>query len=185
MGQVMVSLLVVPLLLLTGPIGSVSVGAAESPMPEKGTRTTKAPPPGETSGESVSVGPLRVSDALPAPPGFIQASKCVAHEGIHYVREGTSSLPPILAYDESGKLVSIEYIIPQRQSKGEVSWKGLPGVAGRPVDHVNIEYFPMSPRAGGVPHYTVHLYFVPVEAHQAICPESTASEPAGRTMRHQ
>jgi hypothetical protein len=181
MPQVVRSFLSISLwLVLIGLVSANPVFPAEQPKTQRSEAgATKATPPADTA----AAGPLQVNDTLPAPPGFVQASKCVAHEGIHYIREGTSSLPSVLAYDESGKLVSIGYIIPQRQSKGRVSWKGLPGVAGRPVDHINIEYSAPSSRAGGVPHYTLHLYFIPLEEQQRICPESVRSEPILRTTR--
>ncbi|HSB68474.1 MAG TPA: hypothetical protein VLH58_13140 [Candidatus Methylomirabilis sp.] len=175
-------LCVLLLLLVIGPVFSNSVLPAEPTKAQK--PVAKPTPPAEAGGaSSAAAGPLQVNDTLPAPPGFVQASQCVARGGFHYVREGMSALPTILAYDEQGKLVSIEYIIPQRQSKDAVSWKGLPGVAGRSVDHINIEFYPPGPRAGGLPHYTVHLYFVSTEEQERICPDSSRQEPILRTTR--
>ena len=165
------------LLLVIGPVFSGPVLPAEPTKTQKpGARTTPV-------AAAAPAGPLQVSDMLPPPAGFVQASQCVARGGFHYVREGMSALPTILAYDEQGKLVSLEYIIPQRQSKDAVSWKGLPGVAGRSVDHINIEFYPTGPRAGGLPHYTVHLYFISAEEQERICPDSSRQEPILRTTR--
>ncbi len=128
---------------------------------------------------------LKINDTLPAPPGFAQASNCVAHEGVHYVRREEKALSPILAYDEGGKLVSLEYIIPQKSLRAGASWRGLPGVAGRPIDHVDIDFYPTSRRGNATPYYSVHLYFIDGKAQQRICPKSAEVEPVGRATQNQ
>lgn len=134
---------------------------------------------------SVEGGPLQVKDALPPPLGFSQASHCVAHEGVHYIRKGGNTLPPILAYDEKGRLVSLEYIVALQDLQTGVSWKGLPGVAARPVDHVDIDFYPTGREGNPAPYYSVHLYFINVEEQEQICPKSTEMEPVRRAIQSQ
>ncbi len=134
---------------------------------------------------SAEASPLQINDTLPAPPGFSQASNCVAHEGVHYVRQEEKTLSPILAYDEAGRLVSLEYVIPQKGLLEGSSWRGLPGAAGRPIDHVDIDFYPISRRANATAYYSVHLYFIGGKAQQNICPKSTEVEPVGRATPKQ
>lgn len=144
-------------------------------------------PGGAASGPAATpeAGPLQVNGSLPAPAGFIQASNCVAKEGIHYVKEGERTLMPILAYDEAGKLVSLEYIIARKALEAGSSWKGLPGVAGRAIDHIDVDYYPGSRKGTSTPYYSIHLYFIDGKEQQQICPKSTAVEPVGRVIRSQ
>lgn len=135
--------------------------------------------------DSAEIGPLQVNAALPAPSGFVQASNCVAKEGIHYVREKERTLTPILAYDEAGKLVSLEYIIARKALEAGSSWKGLPGVAGRAIDHIDVDFYPGSRKGSSTPYYSIHLYFIDGKEQQQICPKSTAVEPVGRVIRSQ
>jgi hypothetical protein len=135
--------------------------------------------------ESTEGGPLQANATLPAPSGFIQASNCVAKEGIHYVREKERSLAPILSYDETGKLVSLEYIIAQKALQAGASWRALPGVAGRSVDHIDVDFYPASRKGNSTPYYSFHLYFIDGKEQQQICPKSTAVEPVGRAIRSQ
>ncbi len=141
--------------------------------------------PGGPLVSTLEAAPLQINDTLPAPPGFNQASNCVAREGIHYVRQEEKSLSPILAYDEAGRLVSLEYVIAQKGLLAGASWRGLPGVAGRPIDHVDIDFYPTSKRANAMAYYSVHLYFVDGKAQQQICPKSTEVEPVGRATQKQ
>ncbi len=134
---------------------------------------------------TAEVTPLKVNDTLPAPLGFTQASNCVAHEGVHYVRQEDKTLSPILAYDEAGKLVSLEYIIPEKYLRAGASWRGLPGAAGRSIDHVDIDFYPASRPANAMPYYSVHLYFIDGKAQQRICPKSIEVEPVGRATQNQ
>jgi hypothetical protein len=134
---------------------------------------------------SVEVGPLQVKDALPPPPGFSQASHCVAREGVHYIRKEGKTLSPILAYDEKGKMVSLEYIVALRDLQTGVSWKGLPGVAARPVDHIDIDFYPTGREGNPAPYYSVHLYFINVGEQEQICPKSTEMEPVRRAIQAQ
>jgi hypothetical protein len=134
---------------------------------------------------SVEGGPLQVQDTLPPPPGFTQASHCVVHEGIHYIRKGGNTVPPILSYDENGRLVSLEYIVALQDLQTGVSWKGLPGVATRAVDHVDIDFYPTGREGNPAPFYSVHLYFINVEEQEQICPKSTEMEPVRRAIQSQ
>ncbi len=131
------------------------------------------------------VSPLQVNDTLPPPPGFSQASHCVALEGVHYIRKESRTLSPILAYDEKGKLVSLEYIVTLKDLQTGVSWKGLPGVAKRPVDHVDIDFYPTGLEGNPTPYYSVHMYFIGVEAQEQICPASREMEPVRRATQGQ
>ncbi len=141
--------------------------------------------PGGALVSTAEATPLQINDTLPPPAGFSQASNCVAHEGIHYVRQEEKTLSPILAYDETGKLVSLEYMIPQKGLLSGSSWRALPGVAGRPIDHVDIEFYPTSRRANATAYYSVHLYFIDGKTQQQICPKSVEVEPVGRATQKQ
>lgn len=131
---------------------------------------------GLTVATLVWAGPLQLGEKVPAPAGFVQVSPCVAQMGAHYAR--TSELPfgPILGYDPNGKLIFFEYMISQKEFSEGISWKDLPGVAGRAVDHVDIDFNPRGHEGYEVPHYDLHFYFISTEEEHGLCPNGIKVE---------
>ena len=98
------------------------------------------------------------------PTGVIQVSPVVPGMGAHYARPQDLPLGPIYCVYK-GKIVCLEFMISQKNFEAGKSWpdlhadmKGLP-----PVDHVNIGFQPHGHEGFEVPHYDIHMYFLPPE----------------------
>ncbi|MCB1884540.1 MAG: hypothetical protein KDG89_11195 [Geminicoccaceae bacterium] len=96
------------------------------------------------------------------PAGVIQISPVVPGMGAHYARPQDLPLGPIYCVYK-GRIVCLEFMISQKDFKAGKSWpdlhadmKGLP-----PVDHVNIGFQPHGHEGFEVPHYDIHMYFLP------------------------
>ncbi len=122
--------------------------------------------------------PLEVAEQLPAPDGFVPLSPCVAQMGAHYARKSEMPLGPILGYDEQGRLIFFEYMISRKAFQTGITWTNLPGLAGRSVDHIQIDYNPHGPPGFTVPHYDIHLYLISADAQRQVCPNGLTVEPA-------
>jgi len=113
---------------------------------------------------------LSTKNTLPAPAGFEQVSPCIPFMGVHYAKKETMPLGPILGYDEKGKLIFLEYMISQKDFAAGKTWPRLPGLAGRSIEHIDIEFLPKGHEGFEQPHYDLHFYFVAHQEHMKICP---------------
>lgn len=118
---------------------------------------------------------LKVNESLPAPAGFGKVSGCIPFMGFHYAKKATMPLGPILGYDEKGKLIFLEYMIAQKDFAAGKSWTNLPGLAGKSVHHIDIDFLAKGHEGFEEPHYDVHFYFVSHEEHMKICPPKKAT----------
>ena len=111
-------------------------------------------------------------DSLPGveslPEGTVQLGPLVPKMGEHWAIEADRPFGPIYCVHE-GKVVCIEYMIDQADFAAGKSWSDLAGMEGLPpVDHVDITYMPEGHPGHEVPHYDVHMYFLPPEEIDAI-----------------
>lgn len=106
-------------------------------------------------------------DTLPGnemlPEGTIQVSPVVPGMGEHWMDVANAPLGPIYCVHE-GKVVCLEFMISQEDFAAGKSWLDLAGMPGLPpVDHMNIGFETHGHEGYEVPHYDVHLYFLPPE----------------------
>jgi hypothetical protein len=113
-------------------------------------------------------------DALPGaemlPEGVVQLSPTVPGMGEHWGNPADMPLGPIYCVHE-GKIVCLEFMIAQEAFAAGESWPDLSGMEGLPpVDHVSIGFEPQGHEGYEVPHYDIHMYFLPPEEIAAIQP---------------
>ena len=106
-------------------------------------------------------------DATSVPEGTIQLSGVVPAMGEHWGNPADMPLGPIYCVHE-GKIVCLEFMIAQEAFAAGESWPELAGMGGLPpVDHVHIGF---EPQGHEVPHYDIHLFFLPAGEIAAIQP---------------
>lgn len=95
------------------------------------------------------------------PEGTVKISDVVPGMGEHWANPKDLPLGPIYCVVE-GKVVCIEFMVAQTDLAAGKSWPDLRGVAEMPaVDHLNLGFLPEGHEGYEVPHYDVHLYFLP------------------------
>jgi hypothetical protein len=109
-------------------------------------------------------------DAAMVPEGTIQLSGVVPAMGEHWGNPADMPLGPIYCIHE-GKIVCLEFMIAQADFEAGKSWPDLAGMDGLPpVDHVSIGFEPAGHEGYEVPHYDIHMYFLPPEEIAKIQP---------------
>ncbi len=124
---------------------------------------------------AAQVSPERIKSVLAKMPsldrlsgGIRQVSPVVPAMGSHHASPETLPLGPIYCGYE-GKIVCLEYMISQEDFKAGKTWMNLPTAKDLPpVDHVNIQFEPQGHEGFAVPHYDVHIYFIPQDVREAI-----------------
>ena len=107
-------------------------------------------------------------DAGSVPEGTIQLSGVVPAMGEHWGNPADMPIGPIYCVHE-GKIVCLEFMIAQEAFAAGESWPNLAGMEGLPpVDHVSIGFEPQGHEGYEVPHYDIHMYFLPPEEIAAI-----------------
>ncbi len=108
------------------------------------------------------------------PPGvpkdFIPAGGCVPGMGQHWISTKAYPFGPIYG-GFGGRLVFVEYMIAQEAFGAGKSWTGLKVPPGVKVDHVDLEFLPKGHEGYEIPHYDLHIYFVPHATHLTYCPK--------------
>ena len=111
-------------------------------------------------------------DASSLPKDVIGVSGVVPTMGEHWANPADLPLGPIYGVS-NGKIIFIEYMIDQADFVAGKSFLELSSKAGielPPVDHIDFNFEPNGHEGYEVPHYDVHLYFVPHAEHMAIAP---------------
>ena len=121
---------------------------------------------------SISAYAQDARDALPGtdilPEGTIQVSPVIPGMGEHWANPGDLPLGPIYCVHE-GKIVCLEFMMPQEEFSAGKSWTDLSGIPDLPsIDHVNIDFEANGHEGFEVPHYDVHLYFIDPAEQKAI-----------------
>jgi len=111
---------------------------------------------------------------VPTPPGvprgFVPAGGCVPGMGQHWISPKAYPFGPIYGVFQ-GRLVFVEYMIAQEAFKAGKSWTGLRVPRGVRVDHLDLEFLPKGHEGYEIPHYDLHIYFVPHATHLKYCPQ--------------
>jgi uncharacterized protein YjiS (DUF1127 family) len=105
----------------------------------------------------------RVTDL---PPGTVQVSPFIPGMGQHWAKPSDLPLGPIYCVMK-GRVICVEFMVAQKDLMAGKSFERLrPGVEGRlpPVDHVELTHMPHGHEGFEVPHYDLHMYFVPPRA---------------------
>lgn len=97
---------------------------------------------------------------------LVELPEFVPGLGVLYVQPETLPAGPFLAYDREGELVSSVYMLPLEQLNNQAGFENL-GVAGEPVDHVDVQYNPGHPGVDQ-PHYHVILWYVSPEEAESL-----------------
>lgn len=111
-------------------------------------------------------------DAASLPKDVVKISGVVPGMGEHWANPKDLPIGPIYGVDK-GKVIFFEFMIDQASFKAGKSFTDLAPKAGftlPPVDHVDFDFEPHGHEGYPVPHYDVHLYFVPHAEHMAIKP---------------
>lgn len=115
------------------------------------------------------------------PPGTVQISPHIPGMGEHWANPKDLPLGPIYCVMH-GRVVCAEFMIARADLEAGKSFERLRlGLHGKqpPIDHVEFNFMPEGHEGFEVPHYDVHLYFVPPEVRlgpqQAERPETVAS----------
>jgi hypothetical protein len=117
-------------------------------------------------------GDVVLPDASQLPKDVVQVSGVVPTMGEHWANPADLPLGPIYGVS-NGKVIFFEFMIDQESFKSGKSFLELAPKAGftlPPVDHVDFGFEPEGHEGYPVPHYDVHLYFVPHAEHMAIKP---------------
>lgn len=109
-------------------------------------------------------------DASILPNNIVQVSPVVPAMGEHWADPSTLPLGPIYCVHE-GKIVCLEFMMSQEDFVSGKSWPTLAGMDGLPpVNHTNISFEAHGHEGFEVPHYDVHMYFLPPEDVAKIQP---------------
>jgi hypothetical protein len=115
---------------------------------------------------------VALPDASSLPKDVIQLSGVVPGMGEHWGNPADLPLGPIYGVS-NGKVIFLEFMIDQESFKSGKSFLELASKAGielPPIDHVDFNFEPHGHEGYEVPHYDVHMYFVPHADHMAIKP---------------
>jgi hypothetical protein len=101
------------------------------------------------------------------PSGVVQISPHVPGMGEHWADPRDLPLGPIYCVME-GRVTCMEFMIAQQDLQSGRSFEQLQpwvldGVPQPSVDHMNLDFMPQGHPGFDVPHYDVHMYFVPPE----------------------
>jgi hypothetical protein len=103
------------------------------------------------------------------PPGTVKVSPPVPGMGEHWANPKDLPLGPIYCVMD-GKVICAEFMIQQEAFVGGQSFErlrlGMPDKLP-PVDHLDVTFMPHGHEGFEVPHYDMHMYFVPPEARFA------------------
>lgn len=104
------------------------------------------------------------------PSGMVRISPHVPGMGEHWANPRDLPLGPVYCVME-GRVTCMEFMIAQRDLHDGKSFEALrPWFAGSapqpPVDHVEFNFMPQGHPGFEVPHYDVHMYFVPAELRE-------------------
>ena len=122
----------------------------------------------------------RKAARLGLPPGTIQAGPCVPGMGEHWVRPQDAPFGPIYGV-VNDRVVFVEVMIDQKAFAAGRSWdQQLKPIAGKRIDHVDIDFNPHGHAGYAIPHYDVHAYFVPHAEHLGYCPAPPTGQRAPR-----
>jgi uncharacterized protein YjiS (DUF1127 family) len=109
-------------------------------------------------------------DGLPTvddlPPGTVKVSPPIPGMGEHWANPKDLPLGPIYCV-MGGKVICAEFMVLQEAFVRGKSFERLRlGVDGKlpPVNHLEMTFMPHGHEGFEVPHYDVHMYFVPPEA---------------------
>jgi hypothetical protein len=97
------------------------------------------------------------------PPGTVKVSPFVPGMGVHWANPKDLPLGPIYCVMK-GKVICAEFMVAQKDLLRGRSFERLRlKMRGKlpPVDHVELTYMPHGHEGYTVPHYDLHLYFVP------------------------
>ncbi len=100
------------------------------------------------------------------PPGTVKVSPPVPGMGEHWANPKDLPLGPIYCV-MGGKVICAEFMIQHQAFIDGKSFERLRlGMKGTlpPVDHLEVTYMPHGHEGFEVPHYDLHMYFVPPEA---------------------
>ena len=108
--------------------------------------------------------------------GTVKVSGVVPGMGEHWANPKDLPLGPIYCVHK-GKVICIEYMISQADFQAGKSWPELTGLKSLPpVDHINMGFEPKGHEGYEVPHYDMHVYFVPPSVLKQIKPEQKAAK---------
>lgn len=104
------------------------------------------------------------------PPGAVRISPHVPGMGEHWANPRDLPLGPVYCVME-GRVTCMEFMISQQDLRDGKSFERLrpwfAGGAPQPsVDHVEFNFMPQGHLGFEVPHYDVHMYFVPPELRE-------------------
>lgn len=111
-------------------------------------------------------------DASQLPKDVVAVSGVVPTMGEHWANPKDLPLGPIYGVS-NGKVIFLEFMIDQASFNSGKSFLELAskaGIALPAVDHVDFNFEPNGHEGYDVPHYDVHMYFVPHAEHMAIKP---------------
>jgi hypothetical protein len=111
-------------------------------------------------------------DASSLPKDVIQLSGVVPGMGEHWANPADMPIGPIYGVS-NGKVIFLEFMIDQESFKAGKSFLELASKAGielPPIDHVDFNFEPHGHEGYEIPHYDIHMYFVPHAEHMAIKP---------------
>jgi hypothetical protein len=102
-------------------------------------------------------------DASSQPPNIVQVSPSVPMMGEHWADPATLPLGPIYCVHE-GKIICLEYMISQEDFAAGISWDNLAGRTDLPsIDHISIGFQANGHEGFPVPHYDMHIFFIPAD----------------------
>jgi hypothetical protein len=110
------------------------------------------------------------------PKGTVKISGIVPGMGEHWANPKDLPLGPIYCVHK-GKVICIEYMISQADFQAGKSWPELTGLKSLPpVNHINMGFEPKGHDGYEIPHYDMHVYFVPPSILKQIIPEQKAAK---------
>lgn len=125
---------------------------------------------------SVATGSALGAEELPVasslPKNVVQISPVIPGMGEHWADPKDLPLGPIYGVSE-GRVIFLEFMIDRAtlaQGKSFTELASKAGIKLPPVDHMDIDWEPKGHHGFVVPHYDIHLYFVPHAMHMAIKP---------------
>lgn len=103
------------------------------------------------------------------PRTAVLLSPCIATMGEHWATPRDLPNGPIYGVWQ-GKPVFTEIMVSVKQLEHGFSWANIKPLPGYRIDHMDFEFEPHGHEGYPVPHYDVHLYYIPYAEQLKICP---------------
>jgi hypothetical protein len=160
---------------LAGPAAFAQTIPPNPEMP-KGAAPQQLPP-----GMTPQIMKMMMTDGPKHPAGLprdlVPYGGCIPSMGYHYAKPKAAPFGPIYGW-YNGKPVFTEIMVDTKLFASGKSWdKQLAPLPGYKIDHVDIWYEAHGHPGYTIPHYDIHAWYIPHNAHMTFCGNTSGKKP--------